>query len=1227
MLCNYYRISIEPASKAQARSGAVPALRLRCIYNSKSPVLNINIGHDDLKLEAEKGSSRKRCSHPSCAAARDSSTLHNFLWSQGSFVNSWGRHSWSGSGQTHDTQLPEAAASAMGYSGGWREATAAASAGPWPLGCGASLLSQPQRELLRWLWRAVLRPFWPAPVAALAFALGVRALGYWGSVMPGTQAVFIMCWVQCCFGVLSRQGRRTALRLAQLAAALVGVLVLLPRHSAYSSGELGLRFGVPSGYDEDGGVDGDLPALSAWGAGDWSWGGLLGLLGVDMGSLSGLGRGAGPVVAAGGRGSHLDLPALDGYEALQAAGGLGTVFGRVSRDSDNKRWLYGGPGRSWLAVLALAAAMAAPLPLPDLLRSRHAVLWHTALLLRPAASRPLGLRLLDCNAAKLMTGVAVGLLFASWAAAVFSWQLLQVATLVGGLAKLYLDGVRQQHNGGIGGMVSGGANGCTGAANGHGTLLNGCASSADAPCSPTAAGSSGGSSAELVLSCCSSAYSLHSASITAVSGCEQQGYSGTSSRDVVAACPAPSAGTSGASGSAGGGGGAGGQSWYGGGGVGVGGGAQLARRVLPAASSAPLPAPAAPGHHGVPPLSPGSGLGAGGLDAGAGGLAACHSVTLGATGAAAVLLGVGGANGNGHPHHAYLTPRKVGFADSAAAASGGCQMSPSVYGGASGPMPAPAYAPGYSSPGYSSPSVYSTYPPPAPVYGGNSPVAPTCTTVTGCLTVNASSGGALDAFNLTAQNWVPASRDASNAAAGLLYEFGVAAPLGMSGNLAYTPYRPYSPVPNFVIQGLPVGLVDLYVCVRAAGSASSQLPVGPRACASLRVNISGQVSESQVMDQLSAIAAFTSTIDRPTGTSASVAAIVVAVEVSQRLAAVAALTNSSSFVGNAGNSSTYNSSRASITGLATGLLQDVVDLRTLVISRVSVITAPLASQQVAVEDAEHVVGLLTTILTDGPALVLSSAYGNATNSTSSGDGNMGNSTQMQGVSQAANALLMAVSDSAAYLTRGLINGAPADGTPVSASLNPAVGNLCSSDPTCSSAGLGVAVTIISDPSLLLTSLGGSAAVLAANQSDFMAGSSLVSPLVRVTAPGLPSTASSLNTLLYLDVPVNTSAVAAGGSTAKRVLVRLQDYNLGTADASAGVSASRSTTVTSNSTTAAADGVVSGYSNTLGDFVVIQYNTNGMGQSGGGGAAGQSLPSALLALTSAVGAVLMGALLL
>lgn len=50
---------------------------------------------------------------------------------------------------------------------------------------------------------------------------------------------------------------------------------------------------------------------------------------------------------------------------------------------------------------------------------------------------------------------------------------------------------------------------------------------------------------------------------------------------------------------------------------------------------------------------------------------------------------------------------------------------------------------------------------------------------------------------------------------------------------------------------------------------------------------------------------------------------------------------------------------------------------------------------------------------------------------------------------------------------------------------------------------------------------------------------LVSPLVRVTAPGLPSTASSLNTLLYLDVPVNTSAVAAGGSTAKRVLVRLQ----------------------------------------------------------------------------------------
>ncbi|KAG2440552.1 hypothetical protein HYH02_010136 [Chlamydomonas schloesseri] len=1063
------------------------------------------------------------------------------------------RHSWSGSGQAHDTQLPEAAASAVGYTtaspwrtpeqqtnsgaGAWpagaarpaalsaagsssnedEEATPlvrgmleaergvrsftsggsatgafglerpagagareppcsssgrgrlppfpaafaavppAAAVGPCPVACSASFLSHQQQERLRWLWQAVLRPFWPAPAAALVYALALRALGYRGSVTPGTQAIFIMCWLQCCFGVLSRQGRRTALRLAQLAAALVGVLLLLPRHSAYNAGELGLRFGVPSGYDEDGGVDGDYPALSAWGGG-WSWGGLLGLLGVDMGSLSdgsgqmagGAGAGAGAAglhgsaagahaggAAAGGGGaveslaelelhralmrvqvalgvvlglwllqaavacvvlpaavaataassaaaavgggssgsgcgspanspqrgaagspaaaagasaggasnvggggallkalgvmtpqkSHLDLPALDAYEALQASGGLGTVFGRregsgtsaawevlrsygtgaaaaaaagggaagcivcggtpvappssaagtprpvaglggklpqgpsgvsvspaqaavphggccvagggvgtggglhhtqqaaalaatlltqrllmwvalaaqlvaaaaltgmwevptervelshgvallsVSRDGDNKRWLYGGPGRSWLAVLVLAAAMAAPLPLPHLLRSRHAVLWHTALLLRPAASRPLGLRLLDCNAAKLITGVAVGLLFASWAAAIFSWQLLQVATLVGGLVKLYLDGVRQQvrqhvrqqglgcpgasavtgpggggsgayalqlsEGGGHGGVCNGVGNGIGGScyadavreassaaaaaaapgpsqANGHGhhdciaggmfgngnsaalangngndTGLNGhgafgCPSSADAPCSPVAAGgSSGGSSAELVLSSCSSSgYSLNSTSIAMASGCEKQGYSGnSSSRDVVTCLPLtpPGGSTPGASGASGGGGANGnGQVWHGGG------GAHLARRVLPAAASAPMPA--LPGHHGpVPPLSPGSGLGAGSLGGaavgGGSGLAACHSVVLGAGATGAAHAGASGDSFHYNHHHfqhqqAHHVARHVGFAEggggaafAAAASGGGCAAS------------------------------------------------------------------------------------------------------------------------------------------------------------------------------------------------------------------------------------------------------------------------------------------------------------------------------------------------------------------------------------------------------------------------------------------------------------------------------------------------------------------------------------------------------------------------
>ncbi len=108
-----------------------------------------------------------------------------------------------------------------------------------------------------------------------------------------------------------------------------------------------------------------------------------------------------------------------------------------------------------------------------------------------------------------------------------------------------------------------------------------------------------------------------------------------------------------------------------------------------------------------------------------------------------------------------------------------------AYGGY-GPQPSPLYGPGYSAP----PPTYSTYPPP-PVYGGKSPVAPYCTTVTGCLIVNASSGGALDAFNLTAQNWVTASPSAMLGMGGLQYEFGVATPLGMSGEPGKTvEYRP-----------------------------------------------------------------------------------------------------------------------------------------------------------------------------------------------------------------------------------------------------------------------------------------------------------------------------------------------------------------------------------------------------------------------------------------------------
>ncbi len=103
-------------------------------------------------------------------------------------------------------------------------------------------------------------------------------------------------------------------------------------------------------------------------------------------------------------------------------------------------------------MAALAAAMAAPLLLPALLQSRP--LPHTALLLRPAASRGLGLQLVDWNCAKGLVAFSLAVA-AGWPLGVYGWQLLQVATVCYGMWSLYFGALRhrqqqllsQQHQG------------------------------------------------------------------------------------------------------------------------------------------------------------------------------------------------------------------------------------------------------------------------------------------------------------------------------------------------------------------------------------------------------------------------------------------------------------------------------------------------------------------------------------------------------------------------------------------------------------------------------------------------------------------------------------------------------------------------------------------------------------------------------------------------------------
>ncbi len=368
------------------------------------------------------------------------------------------------------------------------------------------------------------------------------------------------------------------------------------------------------------------------------------------------------------------------------------------------------------------------------------------------------------------------------------------------------------------------------------------------------------------------------------------------------------------------------------------------------------------------------------------------------------------------------------------------------------------------------------------------------------------------------------------------------------------------------------------------------------------------MSQAQVSDQLAALTSFTTA--STASSSAAKPSPSETLAMAARLAAVSSVTSNSSsaetkaavaslassLLKNLISSTTTSSSPASVadttavfSGMNTLLAMASEDSRAAVMEGASHMAEALSSKPVSVEDAGPVVDFFTSMLEDTASLVASAA--------ASAGGGSANVNASQAVADGAKSILASLMRGTAALTQGLLNGAPSNGSvvqistaklaaavekasaalaaagitmqvapppsvsaasagrrllqsaasTVSASLNPAVGSLCSSDPDCSASGLGVQVTVIRDTSLLLTSLGGTAAPLAANLSDYRAGgaASIVSQIVRVAASGIPSSAVGLGSLLVLDLPVNLTAVAAGPANSKRVILRLQVRRHGT----------------------------------------------------------------------------------
>ncbi|GIL60880.1 hypothetical protein Vafri_15714 [Volvox africanus] len=132
---------------------------------------------------------------------------------------------------------------------------------------------------------------------------------------------------------------------------------------------------------------------------------------------------------------------IGSWDALAARLDAIEEGGSAPRELENLVPSADSRGTSWVSLEILCIAMSAPLALPPLLRSR--LLLHTAIQLRPAVGRSLGLLLLDMNAAKLLLSTSVGVL-GGWMSGALAWQLSQVATMLFGVMKLCLDGFKAQ---------------------------------------------------------------------------------------------------------------------------------------------------------------------------------------------------------------------------------------------------------------------------------------------------------------------------------------------------------------------------------------------------------------------------------------------------------------------------------------------------------------------------------------------------------------------------------------------------------------------------------------------------------------------------------------------------------------------------------------------------------------------------------------------------------------